>query len=111
MNVFSVFLTQDAANDLKDLYEYIDGHDAPGKADYVLSQIETSFNSLSSNPLRGIYPKELLFIGIKEYREIFFKPYRIIYKVIETKVFVMVIMDGRRSFDALLKKRLLTPTA
>lgn len=104
---FQVFLTDDASRDLDELYDYIESHDAPGKADYVLDQIEKAFSSLSENPERGAYPKELLAVGLREYREIFFKPYRIIYRVMAEKVYVMVIADGRRDMEALLQRRLL----
>ena len=105
---FSVLLTDDAAHDLEDLCDYIDLHDVPGKADYVLEQLEKAFNSLSEKPHRGAYPKELLSIGVREYREIFFKPYRIIYRVIENNVYVLLIADGRRDMQTLLQRRLLT---
>ncbi len=104
---FQVFLTDDASRDLEALYDYIESHDAPGKANYVLDQIEKAFSSLSENPERGAYPKELLAIGLREYREIFFKPYRIIYRVIAENVYVMVIADGRREMQTLLQRRLL----
>ena len=104
---FQVFLTDDAARDLEDLYDYIELHDVPGKADHVLEQIEKGFTSLSENPQRGACPKELLVIGLEEYREIFFKPYRIIYRVMAENVYVLVIADGRRDMQALLLRRLL----
>ncbi len=104
---FSVLLTDDAIRDLEKPYDYIDHHDVPGKADYVLEQIEKVFNGLSENPRRGVHPNELVSIGIKEYREIFFKPYRIIYRIIEKKVFVLLIVDGRRNMQELLQRRLL----
>lgn len=104
---FQLYLTNDASRDLEELYDYIESHDAPGKADYVLDQIEKAFSSLSENPERGAYPKELLAVGLREYREIFFKPYRIIYRVMAEKVYVMVIADGRRDMQALLQRRLL----
>ena len=50
---FQVFLTDDAARDLEDLYDYIELHDVPGKADRVLEQIENAFTGLSENPQRG----------------------------------------------------------
>ena len=104
---FRVLLTNDAARDLEELYDYIALHDAPRKADYVLDQIEKAFSKLSEFPERGAYPKELLTLGIREYREIFFKPYRIIYRVIEKKVYVLLIVDGRRDMQLLLQHRLL----
>lgn len=104
---FTVFLTKDAASDLAEIYDYILSNDSPRKAEYVLQQIEKSFSSLSEYPDRGLYPKELLSLGIQEYREIFFKPYRIIYRVIKTKVYVLLIADGRRDMQSLLQRRLL----
>ena len=106
---FRVWLTDDAARDLEALYDYIESHDAPGKADYVLDQIEKAFASLAENPERGARPKELLVVGLREYREIFFKPYRIIYRVMSENVYVMVIADGRRDMQTLLQRRLLQP--
>ena len=103
----SVLLTDDAAHDLGDLYDYIARHDAPEKADYVLDQIEKTFASLSASPERGTYPQELLVLGIREYREIFFKPYRIVYRVVGKDVYVLLIVDGRRDMQTLLQQRLL----
>jgi toxin ParE1/3/4 len=102
-----VLLSNDAARDLDELYDYIALHDAPRKADYVLEQIEKAFSKLSEFPERDAYLKELLPIGIREYREIFFKPYRIIYRVIDKNVYVLLIVDGRRDMQSLLQRRLL----
>ncbi len=104
---FAVLLTSDAARDLNELYDYIAVHDSPRKADYVLEQIEKTFSTLSEFPERGVYPKELLKLGIREYREIFFKPYRIIYRVMDKNVYVLLIVDGRRDMQSLLQRRLL----
>lgn len=104
---FQVYLTDDASRDLEELYDYIESHDAPGKAHYVLDQMEKAFLSLSENPERGVYPKELLAVGLREFRELFFKPYRIIYRSMAENVYVMVIADGRRDMQALLQRRLL----
>lgn len=105
---FSVNLTDDAACDLAELYDYIALNDAPGKADYVLEQIEKVFSSLSRMPDRGNCLKELLALGIRGYREVFFKPYRIIYQVIDECVYVLLIADGRREMMTLLARRLVS---
>ncbi|MFH1138543.1 MAG: type II toxin-antitoxin system RelE/ParE family toxin [Pseudomonadota bacterium] len=107
MTPFQIFLTDDASRDLEELHDYLELHDAPGKADYVLDQMEKAFSSPPENPGRGAYPKELLAVGLREYREIFFKPYRVIYRVMAEKVYVMVIADGRRDMQTLLQRRLL----
>ena len=104
---FAVLLTNDAARDLEEIYNYIALHNAPQKADYVLKQVEKVFSTLSEFPQRGAYPKELVALGVREYREIFFKPYRIIYRVIDKNIYVLLIVDGRRDMQTLLQRRLL----
>jgi len=103
----AVFLTDDAARDLDGLYDYIALHDAPQRANYVLEQIEKAFSRLSKFPKRDAHPKELLALGILEYRETFFKPYRIIYRVLDKDVYILLIADGRRDMQTLLQRRLL----
>ena len=105
--LFAVLPTNDAARDLEELYDYIALHDEPLEADYVLAQIENAFSRLSEFPEQGSYPKELLALGIREYREVFFKPYRIIYRVMAENVYIFLIADGRRDMQTLLERRLL----
>ncbi|KQC10414.1 MAG: plasmid stabilization protein [Smithella sp. SDB] len=104
---FEVFLTDDAVRDIKELYQYIANHDTPEKAQNVLTKIEKTFKSLSETPERGTYPKELLALGMREYREVFFKPYRLIYRIIEKRVYILLIVDGRCDMQSLLQRRLL----
>ena len=100
-------MTADAARDLEELYQYIARHDAPGRAEHVLTSIEKVLGNLAESPDRGVYPKELVSLGIRDFREIFFKPYRVIYQVEGDRVYVFLIADGRRDMQALLQRRLL----
>jgi len=104
---YTVLLTQDATDDLEAIYDYIYVHDSPDRADYVIGRIEETFNTLTLFPERGGFPLELLEIGIKEYRETFFKPYRIVYRIQDRNVYIMMIVDGRRNLQTLLLRRLL----
>lgn len=103
---FQVYLTRGAERDLEEIYDYIATHDSPESADLVLDQIEQAFQQLAEFPQRGNYPRELLALGIREFREVFFKPYRIIYRILDDAVFVMLIVDGRRDMQTLLQRRL-----
>ena len=104
---FAVQLTDDAARDLEEIFDHLSRQDTPGRAAHVLERIEQAFLALSAFPERGSHPRELLELGIREYREVFFKPYRIIYCVMRDGVYVLVIADGRRDMRALLQRRLL----
>ncbi len=69
--------------DLEDLHSYILTADGPAQARHVLQRIEAVLDSLTAHPNRGPWPAELRELGIQDYREIFYKPYRIIYRVTE----------------------------
>ena len=105
---YKVLLTASAARDLEELDRYLSQHDSPAAADHVLAEIEEKLAGLSASPELGVYPPELAALGIREYREVFFKPYRIIYRVIKNAVYIYLIVDGRRDMQMLLNRRLLT---
>lgn len=102
-----VFLTRSAERDLEDIYDYIAGHDNQENAGYVLDSLLEVVDTLSTFPERGSHPKELAILGIREYRQAFFKPYRIIYRVTGKQVFIYLIADGRRDMQTLLSRRML----
>lgn len=107
MRRYEVFLTADAEQDLGDLFEYIATRDSPAAADRVLDRIEKAIAGLTAMPERGSHPRELLAVGIRDYRQVFFKPYRLIYRVVGARVFIYLIADGRRDMRSLLARRLL----
>jgi toxin ParE1/3/4 len=104
---FEVLLTAGAEQDLEAIHDYIREFDCVANADYVLDQLMKAVESLSRFPERSSYPKELLSLGIKEYRQTSFKPYRVIYRVLGRQVVIYLIADGRREMQSLLARRLL----
>jgi toxin ParE1/3/4 len=104
---FEVLLTQGAEQDLEGIHDHIAEFDCVANADYVLDEVMGIVESLSRFPERGSYPRELVGLGIKEYRQIFFKPYRVIYRVTDNRVIIYLIADGRRDMQSLLARRLL----
>jgi toxin ParE1/3/4 len=104
---FEVLLTEGAEQDLEAIHDYISEFDCVANANYVLDELMEVVESLSKFPERGSYPKELVGLGIKEYRQTFFKPYRVIYRVTGGQVIVYLIADGRRDTQSVLARRLL----
>ena len=104
---FEILLTEDAERDLEDIYAHIAEYDSQHKADYVLDRLLEVTDSLATSPERGLLPRELRTLGIHEYRQVFCKPYRVIYRHIEQRVIIYVIADGRRDMQSLLSRRLL----
>ena len=104
---YQVLLTHGAEQDVESIDDYIAEVDDPAKADHVLDTLMATAEKLAVMPERGSYPKELVGLEIKEYRQVFFKPYHLIYRVMGADVVVYVIADGRRDMQSLLTRRLL----
>lgn len=104
---FEVLLTEGAEQDLEALHDYIAEFDCVANANHVLDELMAVVESLSKFPERGSYPKELVGLGIKEYRQTFFKPYRVIYRITGNQVIIYLIADGRRDMQSVLARRLL----
>lgn len=104
---YEVLLTEDAEQDLEDLHAYIAKFDSPQNGNYVLERLLEVTENLAASSERGAQPKELRSVGIQEYRQVFFKPYRAIYRVLDKKVVVYVIANARRDMQSLLSSRLL----
>jgi len=104
---YQVIITSEAEEDILDIYDYIAKKDTLQNAEYVLDNLESLILSLEESPERGHYPPELSVQGIKEFKEIIFKPYRAIYEIIGSKVIVHLCVDGRRDMKALLERRLI----
>ena len=107
MKRYRVRLAEDAEQDLIDIYRYVSLHNSVEKAAYVLDQLESLCSRLTELPERGHVPPELDRIGVTNFREIHFKPYRVIYEVIRQNVFIHCVLDGRRDMQSLLERRLL----
>lgn len=106
MRKYRVHILAEAEADLFDIYSYIATHDSPERAGHVLDRLEALCVQLANLPRRGHIPPELERIGVTDYREVHFKPYRTIYQIIGRDVYVHAILDGRRNLQALLERRL-----
>lgn len=104
---FNVVLTEGAERDLESIYDYIAESDCVANANYLVDRLIQVAESLPRLPERGSYPKELLALGIKEFRQAPFKPYRLIYRVTGSQVVIYMFADGRRDMQSLLERRLL----
>jgi toxin ParE1/3/4 len=103
---FNVRFTVAARSDLREIHAYIAQNDSLENADYVTREIVRAALALREFPQRGAHPPEMLARGNRSYRQIFFKPYRIVYRIRANTVFVAVVADGRRNMALLLGRRL-----
>ncbi len=107
MKRYRVRVIEDAEQDLIGIYTYVAANDSGVKAEYVLDQLQTLCLSLDKLATRGHIPPELERIGVTTYRQVQFKPYRVIYPISGQDVYVHCVLDGRRDMQSLLERRLL----
>ncbi len=104
---YNVYIIHDAEQDILSIFEYIASADSSKKAAHVYSKLKEKCMFLSHLPKKGHVPPELERIDVYDYREIHFKPYRIIYQITGKDVYIHCILDGRRTLQTILEKRLL----
>jgi len=64
--------------------------------------LEVAVNNFAEFPDMGSIPRELLSLGIRQYRQVIEKPYRIIYETFADKIVVHAILEGRCDMQSLL---------
>ncbi|WP_454858713.1 type II toxin-antitoxin system RelE/ParE family toxin [Rhizobium binxianense] len=104
---YRVLFSEDAEQDIEDLYRFVAARDGVEIAERILNELETAALSLSDLPDRGTVPKELGPVGITEYRDLHHKPWRMIYRIMGSDVVVYCVADGRRDMQSFLERRLL----
>jgi toxin ParE1/3/4 len=104
---FEVLLTEGAEQDLEAIHDYVTEFEGVANANEVLDAVMHVVESLSRFPERGSYPKELVGLGVKEYRQTFFKPYGVIYRITGSQIIIYLIADGRREMQTVLARRVL----
>lgn len=103
---FRVEWAEVAVRDLEELVSYI-ALDSEVNAARVLKRIETRAASLQSSPTRGRVVPELAHFGMRTWRELVVKPYRLMYRIEGDTVTVLAVFDGRRDLEDVLLERLL----
>jgi toxin ParE1/3/4 len=106
---FEVAVTDGAVEDLREIGEYIALRDSAAAARKQLKKLRTRIEALATSPSRGRVPPELAERGIRTWRETVVAPWRIVYRVDEGFVYVLVVVDGRRDLSEWLLRRLTRP--
>jgi toxin ParE1/3/4 len=102
-----VIIDPQAKLDLKEIYFYVAVKDSAQSANKLLDALEETCNKLEKYPERGHIPPELKPTGIKNYLEIHYKPYRIIYEIENNLIYIHSVIDGRRNIQEILSNRFL----
>ena len=104
---YQVIIDPLAKLDLKEIFIFVAINDSIQSANKLLDGLEEACYKLEKYPERGHIPPELRQTGIKNYLEIHYKPYRIIYEIEGNLVYIHSVLDGRRNIQEILNNRIL----
>ena len=102
---FKVLWAFAASQDLESIVNYI-ARDNPQAAGRVLRKLRKRAATLKTFPERKRLVPELVDIGLHLYRELLVTPWRLVYRITNNTVYVMMVIDGRRNAEDLLLERL-----
>lgn len=106
MKKYQVDWTDRAKQAVRDILAYFPPEDI-AHAEKILEGFFAAGDSLEIFPNRGREVPELKNLGNTNIRELFYKPWRIIYEVHSTNVEILSVIDGRRDLDEALMETLL----
>jgi toxin ParE1/3/4 len=106
MKRWKIIYSEGARNDIIGIADYIAG-DSAINAGKALDRLEQSMHSLTTLPERGRVVPELRWHGIFSVREVFEKPWRILYQLKANTVVIVAVYDGRRQVNDVLLERFL----
>jgi len=106
MKRFKVYWSKEATIDLGEIVDFI-SKDRVSAARSVYKKIKSKCRQLNEAPERCRRVPELSDIGIESYREVIISPYRIIFKLTESTIYIFAVIDGRRDVESVLLNRLL----
>ena len=95
--------------DLQSVFDYIK-IDSEQQAIKIFSLIKSATEKLEDFPNVGRIVPELEVLNLMGVREIVIMHWRILYKVLDTKVHIVGVLDSRRNISDILNNRFLKPT-
>ena len=102
---YSIEWSSYSISDLDCIFECLALNDSLQVAEKLYIKLTEKIDSLYQYPLRCRIVPELRRIGILEFRELIVSPFRIFYRIYQTKVVLVGILDGRRDLEEVLIQR------
>ncbi len=106
MKQYTVCWTSKATDDLKEIVDYV-SKERVSAARTIYKKIKSKCRQLNTSPERYRRVPELSDSGMNNYREVISSPYRVIYKLTESVVYIIAVVDGRRDFESFIFDRIL----
>ena len=94
---FKIYLTENAQQDLEQIFFYIAEDSIENARNFVL-ELEEKIYSLDTLPERFALIPENIFFGTN-YRHIVQKKYRVVYKIVSNSVCILRVVHGAKLLD------------
>lgn len=107
MKAWSLVYGDGAMDDIVSIASYI-ARDSTINAEKAMERLERRIATLTTMPERGRVVPELQWHGITSVREVFEKPWRILYQLRAKQVVIVAVYDGRRHLNDVLLERFLS---
>ncbi len=104
---FAVFWSESAVSDLDDILDFVADRDGVDHALELYENLRRRVAGLRRFPRRCRYVPELKAIGLSEFRESIYPPYRLFFRLDGEQVVLLGVLDSRRDLEALLIQRAL----
>ena len=106
MKRWTIIYGDGAEGDILGITDFI-ARDSAINAVKALDRLEHRIGTLVTLPERGRVAPELHWHGISNVREIFEKPWRILYQIKAKEVVIVAVYNGRRQLSDVLMERFL----
>lgn len=104
---FRVIWAPCAVRDLDHILEYIAHDQSIDRALRLYERVRKEVDSLRMHPARCRWVPELKDLGVETFRELILSPYRICFRLEESRVTILGVLDSRRDLYEVLVRRLL----
>jgi addiction module RelE/StbE family toxin len=101
---FRVEWSRQASKDLLNIIDYI-SQDSNDAAINIFKKIKSQCETLNQTPERERIIPDLKEFRIYSYHELIVKPWRIIYRMSDRKVYILAVIDSRRNIEDILIER------
>ena len=101
---YTVTWASTAESDLSKIITYI-AQSSPGNALKILQKIKKDVSTLYYSPQKCRVVPELYDQGITQYHELIVSPWRIMYRISDSTVYVLSVLDSRQNIEDILLKR------
>lgn len=104
---YEIIWSKDSTDDLYDILSFINENSGLSKAKNIYSKFKAKVENLKIFPELGTEVPELKKIGIYYIKQMVISPWKVYYKLDNSKIIILSIIDSRRNLEDILIEKLI----